>query len=247
MRRLFFGLLIMIPLGVHCADLRFVAGSTLRDKGIYDEIPAAHQEAVVVSDVGFPPEEVSLVFSVPFDRMGQLFKEHMKTSPLGVPTVTEITIDPPANLPYPSMQSSKDSSSRNLEDLRRNNIDISNIRAIQFDFPVYDRNASGSDYSSLRIIVADASRLFKISGSIVVVTRVDVTRAYLRTFHLGIPIPIKSSTEVRLVTSTEIDLLNRFQKDCGETANGAVLTLSGGKPFWAWQNLQKMKNLLVAR
>jgi hypothetical protein len=131
-----------------------------------------------------------------------------------------------------------------LERIRRNNINISDIHTVRFDFPIYNTSDAGASYSKLQITIANAKSLFSIEGSIIVVTRIDVSRVNLRTFHLGIPLPIKKSSEVRLVTSTEVEMIDELQKSCGQAASGVVLSWASGNPFGFSERLEQMKALL---
>lgn len=244
MRKLLLGILIMIPLCGRCEDIKYIAGPELKGKGIYDEIPALHEERVVVSDDGFPPGEISFVFQIPFDRMTLLVRDGLKSAKIGVPTIEKVIFNSESSQPPSFSKSSEEASSSNLERIHNNDIDISKIQTVQLSFPTYNVSNAGSSYSSLKIILADANSLFGMQGSIILVSRVDVSRVNLRTFHLGIPIPVKKSSQVRLITSTEIKIIDDLQKLCGEAAAGTIQTSASGNPFWSFNNLIKMKALL---
>lgn len=77
----------------------------------------------------------------------------------------------------------------------------------------YNHDRDTDDHSVLYVRIADAQPLFKRDCALLAIARVDHTREWYRTFHLGIPFPLKGASKVELVTETEVNFIKRLEDE----------------------------------
>jgi len=80
----------------------------------------------------------------------------------------------------------------------------------------YNQVEAISGYSELEVRLADGRKLFGKDCTVIVLRRTDHSREWYRHFQLGIPLPFKHDVAEDLVTSTEIDIVERLKREQGD-------------------------------
>jgi hypothetical protein len=70
-------------------ELQFIDGAELRKQDVYDEIPKAFGERVVVFPNGGRPDAVSFVYCEPYESLKDAVRKHFE----GVASIREVTTD----------------------------------------------------------------------------------------------------------------------------------------------------------
>jgi hypothetical protein len=70
-------------------ELQFIDGADLRKQDVYDEIPKAFGERVVVFPNGGRPDAVSFVYCEPYESLRDAVRKHFE----GVASIREVTTD----------------------------------------------------------------------------------------------------------------------------------------------------------
>lgn len=87
---------------------------------------------------------------------------------------------------------------------------MTNAHEYQIISKEYNRLPEVDGYSIAKWRIGDGKEIFGRAGAIIVVQRADYSREWARD-HTGIPWPFKISGTNRLVTETEIDLIDRLK------------------------------------
>jgi hypothetical protein len=210
---------------------------------IQDSIVKGKRERIVLSYTG--PEGnlqaywVVVVINIPYKRaraeLGVLVKNKF-----GIEFEKEITARvPSASHVNPSLP--KDPLfGDGFVDLRVLGNKILEVREFRIQSGFYHK--SGTDnYSKSEWRVVDGDRLFAKACSVVVISRTDRSREWAW-IHPGIPLPFKTIIETRLVTDTEIGIVETFRKNTGYPKTRYFVPYPGYKTNGALQTMTAIRD-----
>jgi hypothetical protein len=242
-RRLFLLLLVLLtgsaPYGI-AAELDFIDGSELHRQGVYDEIPKTFGEKVVVFPSGGRPDAVSFAYCVPYESLKDPIRKYFGQ----VASVREVTTDSQPKESKYGNQSNREFVSQEIDKLRDAHFQTNRYSELQIVFPKYNLIDKGQQGSSLIMRFVNARDIFGKSSSILTVVRRDDTLEQMRTFHLGIPLPRKAPSEVRIVTDTETKMIDKLEQSTQKKSVEAILTITNGDPYASFDSLVKFRNAL---
>jgi hypothetical protein len=221
-------------------EFQFIDGAELHKQHVYDEIPKAFGERVVVFPNGGRPDAVSFVYCEPYESM----KDQIKTYFQGAASISEVTTDSqPKDSRYVSQENSQ-FVAKEIAKRRAAGFRTSQYLEVKVVFPKYNIIAEGNQSSSLTIRLVNGGDIFGIPSSILTVVRLDDTIERMRTFHLGIPLPDKEHSETRIVTDTEIKKIEELERSIKKKNVVAVLTLTNIEPYASFDSLEKFRRAL---
>jgi hypothetical protein len=228
------------PLSVAGTELRFIDGSELRKLDVYDDIPKAFGEKVVVFPDGGRPDAVSFAYCEPYEAA----KDSIRTYFERVASIREVTTDSQPKESKYGNQSNQQFVSQEVEKLRAAGFRTNRYSELRIVFPKYNAIAESDQSSSLLLRLVNAHDIFGIPGSILTVERHDDTLEENRTFHLGIPLPTKAHSNTRIVTDTETKMISQFERSTQRKSVEVILTLTNGDPYASFDSLQKFRKAL---
>lgn len=221
-------------------ELNFIDGDELRKQYVYDEIPKAFRERVVVFPNGGRPDAVSFVYCEPYESLKDQVRKHFE----GVASVHEVTTDSQPKESKYGNQSNRQFVAQEVDKLRAAGFRTDRYSELQIVFPKYNIIDEGNQSSSLIMRLVNGRDIFGTSGSILTVVRLDDTVERMRTFHLGIPLPKKAHSEIRLVTDTETRMIQELERSIQKKAVEAILTITNGDPFASFDSLVRFRKAL---
>lgn len=221
-------------------ELQFVDGAELSEQGVYDEIPKAFRERVVVFASGGRPDAVSFVYCEPYESLKDAVRKHFEQ----VASIREVTTDSqPKESKYGS-QSNRQFVAQEVDKLRAAGFRTDRYSELQIVFPKYNIIDEGNQSSSLVMRLVNAYDIFGKPMSILTVVRVDDTFERMRTFHLGIPLPKKAHSEIRIVTDTETKMIQELERSTQKKPIEAILTITNGDPYASFDSLVRFRRAL---
>jgi hypothetical protein len=222
------------------AELQFIDGVELRKQGVYDEIPKAFGERVVVFPNGGRPDAVSFVYCEPYESSKDAVRKHFE----GAASIREVTTDSrPKESKYGS-QSNREFVAREVDKLRAAGFRTDRYSELQIVFPKYNIIEEGNQSSSLIMRLVNGRDIFGTPSSILTLVRLDDAFERIRTFHLGIALPRKAHSEIRIVTDTETKMIQELERSIQKKPIEAILTITNGDPYASFDSLVRFRRAL---
>jgi hypothetical protein len=212
-------------------EIRYLPGSALQEKGVYDDIPGIFGEHVVLHEEGRVTGEASFVFDQPYERVIDVLDRHLdrlqslsfgrtRATPKGGELHSEAAPERKERLRSRAPDEAAPMRPMSLP-----------IRETLIQIAPYNSATDPAKFSTLSMRVADGRTLLGRPSTVFTLVRVDHTRSRLRTFHLGIPLPMKGNTQVSLLTDTEIGFVKAFEEALGAPAVTLVFSDTMGDPL----------------
>jgi hypothetical protein len=223
-------------------ELQFIDGAELRKQDVYDEIPKAFGERVVVFPNGGRPDAVSFVYCEPYESLKEAVRKHFE----GVASIREVTTDSQPKESKYGNQSNRQFVAQEVDKLRAAGFRTDRYSKLQIVFPKYNIIEEGNQSSSLIMRLVNGRDIFGTPSSILTLVRLDDSFERMRTFHLGIPLPKKSHSEIRIVTDTETKMIQELERSIQKKPVEAILTITNGDPYASFDSLVKLRRALDA-
>jgi hypothetical protein len=221
-------------------ELQFIDGAELRKQDVYDGIPKAFGERVVVFPNGGRPDAVSFVYCEPYESLKDAVRKHFE----GLASIREVTTDSqPKESKYGS-QSNRQFVAQEVDKLRAAGFRTDRYSELQIMFPKYNIIEEGNQSSSLVMHLVNGRDIFGTPSSILTLIRLDDTFERMRTFHLGIPLPKKARSQIRIVTDTETKIIQELERSIQKQSDEAILTITNGDPYASFDSLVKFRKAL---
>lgn len=223
-------------------ELQFIDGAELRKQDVYDEIPKTFGERVVVFPNGGRPDAVSFVYCEPYESLKEAVRKHFE----GVASIREVTTDSQPKESKYGNQSNRQFVAQEVDKLRAAGFRTDRYSKLQIVFPKYNIIEEGNQSSSLIMRLVNGRDIFGTPSSILTLVRLDDSFERMRTFHLGIPLPKKSHSEIRIVTDTETKMIQEWERSIQKKPVEAILTITNGDPYASFDSLVKLRRALDA-
>jgi hypothetical protein len=221
-------------------ELQFIDGAELGKQDVYDGIPKAFGERVVVFPNGGRPDAVSFAYCEPYESVKDSIRNYFER----VASIREVTTDSQPKESKYGNQSNRQFVSQEVDKLRVAGFRTDRYSELQIVFPKYNIIDKGDQSSSLIVRFVNARDIFGKPGSILTLVRRDDTLEQLRTFHLGVPLPKKAHSEIRIVTDTETKMIEELGRSIQKKYVEAILTITNGDPYASFDSLVKFRKAL---
>jgi hypothetical protein len=221
-------------------ELQFIDGTELRKQDVYDEIPKAFGERVVVFPNGGRPDAVSFVYCEPYESLKEAVRKHFE----GVASIREVTTDSQPKESKYGNQSNRQFVAQEVDKLRAAGFRTDRYSELQIVFPKYNIIEEGNQSSSLIMRLVNGRDIFGTPSSILTLVRLDDSFERMRTFHLGIPLPKKAHSEIRIVTDTETKMIQELGRSIQKKPVEAILTITNGDPYASFDSLVRLRRAL---
>jgi len=222
--------------GMGSTELQFIDGAELGKHYVYDEIPKAFGEKVVVGI----PLEASFVYCEPYESLKDQVRKHFE----GVASIREMTTNSQLKESKYDNQSYRQLVAQEQDKLSAAGFRNDRYSELQIVFPKYNIIGEGNQSSSLTMRLVNGHDIFGTPSSILTLIRLDDTFARLRTFHLGIPLPKKAHSEIRIVTDTEIKMIQELERFIQKISVEVILTKTNGDPYASFDSLLRFRRSL---
>jgi len=223
-------------------ELRYIDGSELSKLDIYDEIPKAFGERVLVFPNGGRPDAVSFVYCEPYESLKDRVRKHFE----GAASIRELMADSQPKESKYGDESNRQFVSREVSKLRAAGFRTDQYTELEIIFPKFNVIDEGNQSSSLNMRFINGRDIFGTPSSILTVIRHDDTLERLRTFHLGIPLPKKAHSEIKILTDSEIKRVQELELSIHKASAEAVLTITGVDPYATFDSLVKFQKAISA-
>jgi hypothetical protein len=221
-------------------ELQFIDGAELPKQDVYDEIPKAFGERVLVFPNGGRPDAVSFVFCEPYESLKDQVRTHFEE----VASIREVTTNSQPKESKYGTQSNKQFVAQEVEKLRAAGLRTDGYSELQIVFPKYNIIDDGNQSSSLIMRLVNGRDIFGTPNSILTAVRLDDTLERMRTFHLGIPLPKKAHSEIRIVTDTETKMIQELERSIQKRSVEVTLTLTNADPYASFDSLVRFRRAL---
>jgi hypothetical protein len=162
----------------------------------------------------------------------------------GVASIREATTDSQLKESKYDNQSYRQLVAQEHDKLRAAGFRNDRYSELQIVFPKYNIIGEGNQSSSLVIRLVNGRDIFGTPSSILTLIRLDDTFVRLRTFHLGIPLPRKAHSEIRIVTDTEIKMIQELERFVQKSSVEVILTKTNGDPYISFDSLVRFRRAL---
>ena len=174
--------------------------------GIYDSIPERANERVVISFPGLQAFWVVALVNSAYEPTSRQLHEILQTA-FGIESTSEITTSMTVNTPFDPHEPKEPLFGNGFNDFHVVGVRAPFVREQRIETKPYNTNVRWWKSSSqARWRVVDGMPLFGKPVSLVVVSRIDHSREWVR-MHPGIPLPFTQMGDTKLVTDTEVRYL----------------------------------------
>jgi hypothetical protein len=159
-------------------------------------------------------------------------------------SIREVTTDSQLKESKYENQSYKQLVAQELDEVRAAGFRNDQYSELQIVFPKYNIISEGNQSSSLIMRLVNGRDIFGTPNSILTLIRLDDTFVRLRSFHLGILLPRKEHSEIRIVTDTEIKMIQDLERSIQKNSVEVILTKTNGDPYTSFDSLVRFRRAL---
>jgi hypothetical protein len=218
----------------------------LSENNLYDEIPSLVGERILLGDGGLPASELTVVVNLPAHRVRASLSVGSRWSRgIEIVRISESILKLPRYQQY-----GRQVGMEPFEILsgvpRESGGHLDGIVELRAEFEAFNIQVKPKGSSALALIIVDAKTVFGPECTMVTFERVDSILAQRRTFHLGLPMPGKERSEVRIITDTEVNLLAELQHRLHWPIVGAKVRVSGTlRPYQTRESMKEMQSIVA--
>ena len=183
-----------------------------QDLSIQDSIPRRARERVVLFNKALQADWVVVLTNLPYEQTRPNLRDLIERA-FGITSETEITARVDPDRPFQRRPREPLFGDRAI-DFQAIGVPVAEGREWRIQTKPYNESW-WNNYSQSGWRVVDGSRLFAKACSLIVVSRTDRSREWV-VMHPGIPLPFNLSGETKLVTDSEIKVIDRLLNNEGQ-------------------------------
>lgn len=222
-----------------------IPGSSLVELKIYDHVPEDALEMVLVGGNGLPVQQLAFVLCDLHAEDAKSIVHGQLAQAMGVATTQHSTGN--ARMKEYSWHTPEEREIVRAFNLarERSGIRMDDIRRTLIISKKYNIVGDG-EYSQANLEIANGADLFGVPSTVLFISRADRSREWVRMFHLGIPMPWKDYTQVRLLTSTEMKFVSRLLQTVGTRTAMHLMTRGLINPYGSVEDMRALREQAAA-